>query len=81
MGLFFVTMLAVIFDDCRAHKIPAASGLSNFLRITAGRFATSLTTTFWDRRESAASVAAGRGREPSTRPPSNNRSRTCISSG
>jgi DHA2 family multidrug resistance protein len=25
--------------------------LSNFLRITAGSFATSLTTTFWDRRE------------------------------
>jgi DHA2 family multidrug resistance protein len=51
MGLFFVTMLAVIFDGLPPHKIPAASGLSNFLRITAGSFATSLTTTFWDRRE------------------------------
>lgn len=51
MGLFFVAMLAVIFDGLPAHKIPAASGLSNFLRITAGSFATSLTTTFWDRRE------------------------------
>ena len=51
MGLFFVSMLAVIFDGLPAHKIPAASGLSNFLRITAGSFATSLTTTFWDRRE------------------------------
>jgi MFS transporter, DHA2 family, multidrug resistance protein len=51
MGLFFVSMLAVIFDGLPGPKIPAASGLSNFLRITAGSFATSLTTTFWDRRE------------------------------
>jgi MFS transporter, DHA2 family, multidrug resistance protein len=51
MGLFFVTLLAVVFDGLPPHKIPAASGLSNFLRITAGSFATSLTTTFWDRRE------------------------------
>ena len=51
MGLFFVAMLAVIFDGLPPHKIPAASGLSNFLRITAAGFATSLTTTFWDRRE------------------------------
>ena len=51
MGLFFVCMLAVIFDGLPPNKIPAASGLSNFLRITAGSFATSLTTTFWDRRE------------------------------
>ena len=51
MGLFFVSMLAVIFDGLPPPKIPSASGLSNFLRITAGSFATSLTTTFWDRRE------------------------------
>jgi MFS transporter, DHA2 family, multidrug resistance protein len=51
MGLFFVSMLSVIFDRLPPQKIPAASGLSNFLRITAGSFATSLTTTFWDRRE------------------------------
>jgi DHA2 family multidrug resistance protein len=51
MGLFFVSILAVIFDGVPAHKVPGASGLSNFLRITAGSFAVSLTTTFWDRRE------------------------------
>jgi DHA2 family multidrug resistance protein len=51
MGLFFVSMLAVIFDGLPPQKIPAASGLSNFLRITASSFATSLITTFWDRRE------------------------------
>ena len=49
--MFFVTLLTVSFDGLPPHKIPAASGLSNFLRITAGSFATSLTTTFWDRRE------------------------------
>ncbi len=51
MGLFFVTLLAVVFDGLPAQKIPAASGLSNFLRITAGSFAISVTTTLWDRRE------------------------------
>jgi len=51
MGLFFVSLLAVIFDGLPPEKIPAASGLTNFLRITASSFATSLTTTFWDRRE------------------------------
>ena len=51
MGMFFVAMLAVAFDGLPAHKVPAASGLSNFLRITAAGFATSIITTFWDRRE------------------------------
>ncbi len=51
MGLFFVAMLAIAFDGLPPEKVPAASGLSNFLRITGGSFATSLTTTFWDRRE------------------------------
>ena len=51
MGLFFVAMLTIIFDGLPPQNIPAASGLSNFLRITAGGFATSLTTTMWDRRE------------------------------
>jgi MFS transporter, DHA2 family, multidrug resistance protein len=51
MGMFFVATLAVIFDGLPAHKVPAASGLSNFIRITAAGFATALITTFWDRRE------------------------------
>jgi DHA2 family multidrug resistance protein len=52
MSMFFVSMLAITFDGLPPEKVPSASGLSNFLRITAGSFATSLTTTFWDRRES-----------------------------
>src|SRR5207253_6341367 len=31
-------------------KIPSASGLFNFARITAGSFGTSIATTFWDHR-------------------------------
>jgi DHA2 family multidrug resistance protein len=50
MGTFFVSLLGIIFDRLPPQKIPSASGLSNFLRITAGSFATSLITTFWDRR-------------------------------
>jgi MFS transporter, DHA2 family, multidrug resistance protein len=51
MGVFFVGMLAISLDRLPAHRVPAASGLSNFLRIVAGGFATSIFTTFWDRRE------------------------------
>jgi DHA2 family multidrug resistance protein len=51
MGVFFVSMLAISLDRLPPHRLPAASGLSNFLRIVAGGFATSLFTTFWDRRE------------------------------
>jgi DHA2 family multidrug resistance protein len=51
MGMFFVGLLAIMFDRLPPQKVPAASGLSNFLRIVAGGFATSLITTFWDRRE------------------------------
>jgi DHA2 family multidrug resistance protein len=50
MSLFFVSMLTISLDGLPPGKVPAASGLSNFLRIIAGSFATSLTTTFWDRR-------------------------------
>jgi DHA2 family multidrug resistance protein len=51
MGMFFVSMLTILLDGLPPEKIPAASGLSNFLRITGGSFATSVTTTYWDRRE------------------------------
>jgi MFS transporter, DHA2 family, multidrug resistance protein len=50
-GLFFVPLLAMIFEGLPPQALPAASGLTNFLRITASGFAASLTTTFWDRRE------------------------------
>ncbi|MGH8447009.1 MAG: DHA2 family efflux MFS transporter permease subunit [Solimonas sp.] len=49
MSMFFVSMLAIVLDGVPDAQVPAASGLSNFLRITAGSFATSIVTTFWDR--------------------------------
>jgi MFS transporter, DHA2 family, multidrug resistance protein len=51
MGVFFVALLTIALDRIPPEKIPAASGLNNFLRIVASGFATSLTTTYWDRRE------------------------------
>jgi DHA2 family multidrug resistance protein len=51
MGMFFVALLTISLDGLRPERVPAASGLNNFLRITGGSFATSLTTTWWDRRE------------------------------
>lgn len=50
MSMFFVSAITILLDGVPDHLIPAASGLSNFLRIIAGGFATSLTTTFWDNR-------------------------------
>jgi DHA2 family multidrug resistance protein len=49
MSMFFVSMLAIGLDGVPDAQVPAAAGLSNFLRITAGSFSTSITTTFWDR--------------------------------
>ena len=51
MGIFFVALFTIALDRLPPERVPAASGLNNFLRITAGGFATSLVTTYWDRRE------------------------------
>lgn len=48
MALFFVSLLTIMFDGVEPQRVPAASGLSNFMRITAGAFAASIVTTFWD---------------------------------
>jgi MFS transporter, DHA2 family, multidrug resistance protein len=51
MATFFVAMVAILLDGLPPQRVPSASGLSNFLRIVASAFATSITTTMWDRRE------------------------------
>jgi DHA2 family multidrug resistance protein len=51
MGGFFLAMNTIALDGIPMDRIPAASGLLNFCRITAGSFAASLTTVIWDRRE------------------------------
>lgn len=49
MAVFFVAMINIMLEGVAPRDIPAASGLSNFVRITAGSFAASIVTTFWDR--------------------------------
>ena len=51
MSTFFVAMLTISLDGIPPERIPSASGISNFARITAGGFAASIITTLWDRRE------------------------------
>ncbi len=51
MATFFLAMITILLDGVPPAQIPSASGLSNFVRITAGGFAASLVTTLWDRRE------------------------------
>jgi DHA2 family multidrug resistance protein len=48
---FFLSLLTILLDRVPPSQTPSATGLSNFARIVIGSFATSLTTTFWDRRE------------------------------
>jgi DHA2 family multidrug resistance protein len=50
MALFFVPLTAIILSGLPAEKIPAAAGLSNFVRIFAGGVGTSLVTTCWNNR-------------------------------
>jgi DHA2 family multidrug resistance protein len=50
MSLFFTSMLNISFCDVPPQRFPAASGLSNFSRISAGSFAASVATTVWDNR-------------------------------
>jgi DHA2 family multidrug resistance protein len=51
MATFFLAMITILLDGVPPPRIPLASGLSNFARITAGGFAASIVTTMRDRRE------------------------------
>jgi len=50
MACFFVPLVTLSLSGLSPERIPAASGLFNFARITAGSFGTSIVTTLWDRR-------------------------------
>jgi len=50
LASFFVPLIALGLAGLEPARIPAASGLMNFARITAGSFGTSIVTTLWDRR-------------------------------
>jgi len=50
VAVFFIPLVSISLSGLTPDRIPAASGLFNFARITAGAFGTSITTTLWDRR-------------------------------
>jgi MFS transporter, DHA2 family, multidrug resistance protein len=50
MACFFVPLVSLSLSGVSPERVPAASGLLNFSRITAGSFGTSIVTTLWDRR-------------------------------
>jgi DHA2 family multidrug resistance protein len=50
MATFFIPLMQIALSGLSPERIPSASGVFNFARITAGSFGTSITTTLWDRR-------------------------------
>ncbi|HEX7436913.1 MAG TPA: DHA2 family efflux MFS transporter permease subunit, partial [Caldimonas sp.] len=50
MAFFFIPLQAIIFSGLTPDRMPAAAGLSNFVRITAGAIGTSIFTTAWEDR-------------------------------
>ncbi|PZQ71252.1 MAG: MFS transporter [Variovorax paradoxus] len=50
MAFFFIPLVTITLSGLTPDRIPAASGLSNFARITAGAMGTSIATTLWENR-------------------------------
>jgi len=50
IAFFFIPLSAITFNGLSPDRIPSASGLSNFVRITAGAMGTSTVATIWDDR-------------------------------
>lgn len=50
MAFFFIPLVTLTLSGLPPDRIAAASGLSNFARITAGAFGTSIATTLWEDR-------------------------------
>jgi DHA2 family multidrug resistance protein len=50
MAFFFIPLTTITLSGLTPDRIPAAAGLSNFVRITAGAMGTSIATTLWDSR-------------------------------
>jgi DHA2 family multidrug resistance protein len=49
-ALFFVPLTAILLSGLPPERIPAAAGLSNFVRVFCGAVGTSLATTAWSDR-------------------------------
>ncbi len=50
VAFFFIPLVTLTLSGLPPERIAAASGLSNFARITAGAFGTSIATTLWEDR-------------------------------
>ncbi|MBL8352846.1 MAG: DHA2 family efflux MFS transporter permease subunit [Burkholderiaceae bacterium] len=50
LAMFFIPLTTISFAGVAPQRLPAAAGLSTFLRITAGAMGTSITTTLWESR-------------------------------
>ena len=50
MALFFIPLQSIALSGLPPERMPAATGLSNFVRITAGAVGTSVFTTLWENR-------------------------------
>eukprot|EP01041_Mallomonas_annulata_P019002 gene19002-38168_t len=50
MAFFFIPLVSITLSGIAPERLPAASGLSNFMRITAGAVGTSIVTTVWESR-------------------------------
>jgi len=50
VAFFFVPLASMSLSELTPNELASGAGLSNFLRILAGSFGTSLSITLWDRR-------------------------------
>jgi DHA2 family multidrug resistance protein len=50
MAFFFIPLMTITMSGLPPERVAAASGLTNFVRITAGAMGTSISTTLWESR-------------------------------
>ena len=50
LALFFIPLTTISLTGVTPQRLPAAAGMSTFVRITAGAMGTSITTTLWESR-------------------------------
>lgn len=50
MAMFFIPLTSIILSGQPHQRMPAAAGLSNFVRIMCGGVGTSITSTLWENR-------------------------------
>jgi DHA2 family multidrug resistance protein len=52
ISFFFVPLMTMLISGLPPQRIASALGLANFCRLLGGSFGTSISVTWWDRRES-----------------------------